>query len=99
LVAQFIKRHSILADLIDRETSDAPVCHQIAEEIERYNEDGVNMLRQVLAPNWVAMIEEGLEKAIKDQSLLGKFMSRKVEGYKMDIFFVEAPGCLARLDL
>jgi len=63
-----------------------PTRQLTAEEIERYNEDGVIMLRQVLAPNWVAMIEEGLEKAIKDQSLLGKFMSRKVEGYKMDIF-------------
>jgi ectoine hydroxylase-related dioxygenase (phytanoyl-CoA dioxygenase family) len=63
-----------------------PTRQLTAEEIERYNEDGVIMLRQVLTPNWVAMIEEGLEKAIKDQSLLGKFMSRKVEGYKMDIF-------------
>lgn len=63
-----------------------PVRKLTAEEIQRYDEDGVIMLRQALDPNWVAMVEEGLETAIREQSLLGKFMSRKVEGYKMDIF-------------
>lgn len=63
-----------------------PIRQLTVEEIRRYEEDGVIMLRQALDPNWVAMIEEGLEHAISYQSILGKFMSRKVEGYKMDIF-------------
>ena len=63
-----------------------PVRRLTAEELERYEEDGVLMVRQAIDPNWVAMVEEGLGEALRDQSMVGKFMSRKVEGYKMDIF-------------
>jgi ectoine hydroxylase-related dioxygenase (phytanoyl-CoA dioxygenase family) len=56
------------------------------EEIRQYNDDGVVMLKQALAPNWMAMVEAGVEEARNNSSLIGKFMSRKVEGYQMDIF-------------
>ncbi len=57
-----------------------------AEEIRAFQEDGVVMLKQALEPNWVAMAEAGIEQARRESSLLGRFMSRKVEGYQMDIF-------------
>lgn len=57
-----------------------------SEEIRTYQEDGVIMLKQALDPNWMAMVEAGIEEARNKSSLLGKFMSRKVEGYQMDIF-------------
>ncbi|MFT0138047.1 hypothetical protein ACEK07_13735 [Alcanivoracaceae bacterium MT1] len=57
-----------------------------AEEIRTYQEDGVIMLKQALAPNWMAMVEASIEEARNKSSFLGKFMSRKVEGYQMDIF-------------
>lgn len=63
-----------------------PVRTLTAEEVQRYEEDGVIMVKGAVDPNWLAMVEEGLEEARNDQSLVGKFMSRKVEGYKMDIF-------------
>jgi len=56
------------------------------EEIRQYNDDGVVMLKQALAPNWMSMVEQGVEEALSNSSLVGKFMSRKVEGYQMDIF-------------
>ncbi|WP_111656234.1 phytanoyl-CoA dioxygenase family protein [Isoalcanivorax indicus] len=57
-----------------------------AEEIRTYQEDGVIMLKQALDPNWMAMVEAGIEEARRKSSLLGRFMSRKVDGYQMDIF-------------
>lgn len=56
------------------------------EEIRRYREDGVIMIKQAIDPNWMAMVEAGVEEARNNSSLIGKFMSRKVEGYQMDIF-------------
>lgn len=56
------------------------------EEIRRYHEDGVLMVRQAIEPNWMALLEQGVEEARAHASLLGRFMSRKVEGYQMDIF-------------
>jgi ectoine hydroxylase-related dioxygenase (phytanoyl-CoA dioxygenase family) len=56
------------------------------EELRQYHEDGVVMLKQALAPNWMSMVEQGVEEALSNSSLVGKFMSRKVEGYQMDIF-------------
>lgn len=56
------------------------------EEIRQFREDGVIMIKQALAPNWMAMVEAGIEEARTNSSMLGKFMSRKVSGYQMDIF-------------
>lgn len=56
------------------------------DEIQRYHDDGVIMVKQAVDPNWLAMVEAGIEEARHNSSLLGKFMSRKVEGYQMDIF-------------
>lgn len=57
-----------------------------AEEIRRYQEDGVVMIRQAIDPNWLKLIESGLEKARREMSLQGRFMSRKTAGYQMDTF-------------
>ncbi|MGI0549934.1 phytanoyl-CoA dioxygenase family protein [Pseudomonas aeruginosa] len=57
-----------------------------AEEIQRYRDDGVLMIRGAIDPNWMALVESGLEEARANASMVGRFMSRKVEGYQMDIF-------------
>ncbi|WP_160286914.1 phytanoyl-CoA dioxygenase family protein [Pseudomonas knackmussii] len=56
------------------------------EEIQRYRDDGVVMIRGAIDPNWMALVESGIEEARAHASLVGRFMSRKVEGYQMDIF-------------
>lgn len=56
------------------------------EEIQRFHEDGVIMIKQAIEPNWMALVESGIEEARGNASAVGKFMSRKVEGYQMDIF-------------
>jgi Phytanoyl-CoA dioxygenase (PhyH) len=56
------------------------------EEIHRYREDGVIMVHGAIDSNWMSLIEAGLEHARTDMSPLGRFMSRKVKGYQMDIF-------------
>ncbi len=63
-----------------------PVRTLTPEEIQRYEADGVIMVKKAIDPNWLAMIESGLEQARQDMSVIGRFMSRKVEGYQMDIF-------------
>jgi ectoine hydroxylase-related dioxygenase (phytanoyl-CoA dioxygenase family) len=63
-----------------------PVRVLTAEEIQRYRDDGVVMIKGAIDPNWMAMIESGLEAARSNASMVGRFMSRKVEGYQMDIF-------------
>jgi ectoine hydroxylase-related dioxygenase (phytanoyl-CoA dioxygenase family) len=55
-------------------------------EIMRYQEDGVIMLKGCLEPNWVAMVEAGLEEARHKASPIGRLMSHNMEGYQMDIF-------------
>lgn len=57
-----------------------------AEEIQRYRDDGVVMIKGAIDPNWMALIESGIEEARNHASMVGRFMSRKVEGYQMDIF-------------
>lgn len=56
------------------------------DEIRDFHEHGVIMIKQALDPNWLAMVEAGIEEARTNASLLGKFMSRKTKGYQMDIF-------------
>lgn len=55
-------------------------------EIQAFRDDGVIMIKGAIDPNWLSMVETGIEEARANASLLGKFMSRKVEGYQMDIF-------------
>jgi ectoine hydroxylase-related dioxygenase (phytanoyl-CoA dioxygenase family) len=57
-----------------------------AEEVQRYRDDGVIMIKGAIDPNWMALIESGIEEARHKASMVGRFMSRKVEGYQMDIF-------------
>lgn len=57
-----------------------------ADEIHRYREDGVVMLRKAIDPNWLRLIEAGVEKARANMSIQGRFMSRKTRGYQMDTF-------------
>ncbi|PPE74562.1 phytanoyl-CoA dioxygenase [Solimonas fluminis] len=56
------------------------------EEITRYHEDGVVMIKGAIDPNWVKLIEAGVERARDEMSMVGRFMSRKTRGYQMDIF-------------
>lgn len=56
------------------------------EEIQRYHEDGVVMIKGAIEPNWLRLIESGVEQARADLSILGRFMSRKTRGYQMDTF-------------
>lgn len=57
-----------------------------ADEIQRYQEDGVIMIKGAIDPNWVRLIDAGVEEARAQLSLVGRFMSRKTRGYQMDIF-------------
>lgn len=57
-----------------------------AEEIQRYHDDGVVMIKNAIDPNWLRLIEAGIEKARGDLSVQGRFMSRKTAGYQMDTF-------------
>lgn len=56
------------------------------DEIQRYRDDGVVMIRQAIDPNWLHLIETGVEKARARLSVQGRFMSRKTAGYQMDTF-------------
>lgn len=56
------------------------------DEVRRYHDDGVVMIPQAIDPNWMRLIEAGVEKARGDMSLQGRFMSRKTRGYQMDTF-------------
>lgn len=57
-----------------------------SDEIRRYQEDGVVMIKKAIAPNWMRLLEAGIEKARAKMSLQGRFMSRKTRGYQMDTF-------------
>lgn len=57
-----------------------------AEEVKRYEEDGVIMVKGLLDSNWLALVEQGMNEALNKKSLVGRFMSRKTKGYDMDIF-------------
>ena len=63
-----------------------PVRTLTAEELRRYQEDGVVMIKNAIDPNWLKLIEAGVEKARSNMSLQGRFMSRKTAGYQMDTF-------------
>lgn len=64
----------------------APIRSLTTAEIQQYRDDGVVMIRGAIDPNWLALIEAGLEQARARPSLLGRFMSRKTRGYQMDTF-------------
>lgn len=56
------------------------------EEIQRYRDDGVVMIKGAIDPNWLKLIEAGVDKARTRLSVQGRFMSRKTQGYQMDTF-------------
>ncbi|MEO0367847.1 MAG: phytanoyl-CoA dioxygenase family protein [Pseudomonadota bacterium] len=57
-----------------------------AEEVEQFREDGVIMIRDAIEPNWLELIESGIDQGRSELSMVGKFMSRGTEGYEMDVF-------------
>ncbi|MEM6513715.1 MAG: phytanoyl-CoA dioxygenase family protein [Pseudomonadota bacterium] len=57
-----------------------------ADEVQRFREDGVILVREALEPNWLELIEEGIEQGRTELSMIGKFMSRGTKGYEMDVF-------------
>jgi hypothetical protein len=64
----------------------APKRMLTAEELRRYHDDGVVMIKQAIEPNWLRLMEAGVDKARSDLTLQGRFMSRKTPGYQMDTF-------------
>lgn len=56
------------------------------DEVQRYHDDGVIMIKQAIDPNWLRLIETGVEKAHGEISLQGRFQSRKTAGYQTDTF-------------
>lgn len=57
-----------------------------SDEIQRYEDEGVIMVKGLLDKNWLSLIEHGIEEALQNTSITGKFMSRKTKGYQMDIY-------------
>lgn len=55
-------------------------------EVGQFKADGVILVRQALEDNWLELLENGIETARVDLSMVGKFMSRGTEGYEMDVF-------------
>ncbi|PHN95960.1 phytanoyl-CoA dioxygenase, partial [Tenacibaculum discolor] len=48
-----------------------PTRQLTAEELKRYDEDGVIMVTGALDKNWVEMVEQGVEEARHAQSVTG----------------------------
>lgn len=63
-----------------------PNRHLTPDEVHRYREDGVVMIKGAIDPNWLKLIETGVDKARANMSAQGRFMSRKTSGYQMDTF-------------
>jgi len=61
-----------------------PVRKLTQKEIQDFENDGVIMVKRLVEKNWLNMIEQGVEEATVNASVMGKFMSRKTEGYQMD---------------
>lgn len=63
-----------------------PIRQISPQEIAQYHQDGVIMIKGLIDPSWLNMIEQGVEEALNNASVMGKFMSRKTQGYNMDAF-------------
>ncbi|MEM9728143.1 MAG: phytanoyl-CoA dioxygenase family protein [Myxococcota bacterium] len=57
-----------------------------AEEIEAYDRDGVVMIKGLVDPNWLELIEAGIDEALNSASLYGRYVSRIADGYNMDSY-------------
>ena len=64
----------------------SPIRKLTPQEIQAYEDDGVVMVKGLVEPSWFNMIEQGVEGALNNASVMGKFMSRKTQGYNMDAF-------------
>jgi len=64
----------------------SPIRKLTPQEIQAYQDDGVVMVKGLVEPSWLNMIEQGVEDALNNASVMGKFMSRKTQGYNMDAF-------------
>ena len=50
------------------------------EELRQYHEDGVVMLKQALAPNWMSMVEAGVDPAsVLDAAVLAEWQAAGAE--------------------
>ena len=63
-----------------------PIRQLTDEELTRFEDDGVIMVKGLLDQNWLDLAEQGVEEALANTSFVGKFMSRKTSGYQMDVF-------------
>jgi ectoine hydroxylase-related dioxygenase (phytanoyl-CoA dioxygenase family) len=63
-----------------------------ADELRRYKEDGVVLLKGAIEPSWVAVVERGIEESFRDPSLYGKIgsyaaqLNRKYRGFHTDLY-------------
>jgi hypothetical protein len=63
-----------------------PALELSASDLQRYEKDGVIVLRKAIDANWLSLLEAGIEQSRKSPSLLGWYMSRNLKGYEMDTF-------------
>jgi ectoine hydroxylase-related dioxygenase (phytanoyl-CoA dioxygenase family) len=56
------------------------------EEVRRYEEDGVIVVRNGLSPEWMAKIERGIDHALLHPTMLAKGLSNPEKGYNMEMY-------------
>ncbi|NIB40567.1 phytanoyl-CoA dioxygenase family protein [Pseudomaricurvus alkylphenolicus] len=64
----------------------SPLRKLTQEELDAYKKDGVIMVKGLIEPNWLEMIALGIDEALNNASLYGRYVSHKVEGYNMDSY-------------
>jgi ectoine hydroxylase-related dioxygenase (phytanoyl-CoA dioxygenase family) len=55
-------------------------------EIETFQRDGVVCVRKVMAPKWIALVTEAIDRSKRRPSETGKMLSKPDPGYLNDIF-------------
>ncbi|BFM18498.1 phytanoyl-CoA dioxygenase family protein [Maricurvus nonylphenolicus] len=64
----------------------SPIRKLTQEELDAYERDGVIMVKGLVDKNWLEMIENGINEALNNASLYGRYVSRIADGYNMDSY-------------
>lgn len=64
----------------------SPIRKLTQEELDAYEKDGVIMVKGLVDKNWLEMIENGINEALDNASLYGRYVSRIADGYNMDSY-------------
>lgn len=64
----------------------SPIRKLTSEELEAYERDGVIMVKGLVDKNWLELIENGIDEALSQASMYGKYVSRVADGYNMDSY-------------